>query len=383
MKVLVVDDDKSILELSKTYLEKIYGSLTVTTVNSADKALDMLQEYYFSAVVSDYQMPGMNGLKFLKEVRKRGNNITFIIFTGKGREEVAMKALNLGADRYIQKGDDLKSEYVVLAQAIKQSVERKNALRQLKRSEKEKTAILNSLSEVVVHQDQEGRIIWANQAFSEVVEKKLDTLTGHYCYKVWFDRDSRCKGCPIIGAYELGERKEAIIQSEENGIWYIRGEPVKDKNNEIVGMLEIAEDITKKRETKQRLKHIEKRFSSLVESSTSAVFIIKDNKITYHNRSTELITGHSKEELNGMNFTDLIAKEQKEVFQERIEAVKNTEIEITRFELKVIGKDGGERWLYLTMSHLGYEQEDSVMCNGVEITDQKYLEEALVRSAIP
>ena len=59
-------------------------------------------------------MPGMDGIKFLKAVRAQYPVLPFIIFTGRGREEVAMEALNCGADRYIQKGGDPKSQFTEL-----------------------------------------------------------------------------------------------------------------------------------------------------------------------------------------------------------------------------------------------------------------------------
>ena len=58
----------------------------------------------YDAIISDYQIPDMDGIEFLKKVRSSGNSIPFIIFTGKGREEVVIEALNAGADFYLQKG---------------------------------------------------------------------------------------------------------------------------------------------------------------------------------------------------------------------------------------------------------------------------------------
>ncbi|KXB06817.1 hypothetical protein AKJ52_01530 [candidate division MSBL1 archaeon SCGC-AAA382C18] len=84
----------------------------------------MFEEGDFDGVVSDYQMPGKDGLDLLKILREdKESDIPFIIFTGKGREDVAIEALNLGADRYLQKGGSPKSQYGVLAHAIKQEIE--------------------------------------------------------------------------------------------------------------------------------------------------------------------------------------------------------------------------------------------------------------------
>ena len=101
--LLYVDDEPGLLEIGKLFLE-VNGDFSVTTINSASAALDLLKEENFAAIISDYQMPEMNGITFLKKLKASGNTTPFIIFTGKGREEVVIEALNEGADFYLQKG---------------------------------------------------------------------------------------------------------------------------------------------------------------------------------------------------------------------------------------------------------------------------------------
>ena len=100
-RILVVDDEPTLLELNRIYLERS-GDLQVETTSSAVQGLDMLSRAPYDAIVADYEMPEMNGIAFLKEVRNRGMGIPFIIFSGRGREEVIIDALNSGAEFYIQ-----------------------------------------------------------------------------------------------------------------------------------------------------------------------------------------------------------------------------------------------------------------------------------------
>jgi DNA-binding response OmpR family regulator len=126
ISVLYVDDEPLLLEIGKLYLEK-YGQFQIDTRVSACDALEVMKTRSYDAVVSDYQMPEMNGIAFLKEVRAAWPALPFIIFTGRGREEVVIEALNCGADHYLQKGGELKSQFAELMHTITRSVERKRA----------------------------------------------------------------------------------------------------------------------------------------------------------------------------------------------------------------------------------------------------------------
>ncbi len=142
MKVLFVDDDSSVLKQAEVFLEEEDDRLDVETVASVEGGLELLEEHDFDAVVSDYQMPKKGGLEFLKTVREdMDSNIPFIIFTGKGREDVAMDALNFGANRYLQKSGSPKSQYGLLAKAIVQEVEYSIAEEKVEKSEKRYKAI--------------------------------------------------------------------------------------------------------------------------------------------------------------------------------------------------------------------------------------------------
>lgn len=97
-------------------------------MDSPRKGLEILESNSFDCIISDYQMTGIDGLEFLKKIRKDMEiDVPFIMFTGRGREEVAMESLNLGADRYIRKGGDPKSQYNILVDAIKNAYEKYRA----------------------------------------------------------------------------------------------------------------------------------------------------------------------------------------------------------------------------------------------------------------
>lgn len=126
ISILYVDDEPLLLNVGKMFLEKTAG-YSVTTVSSVRDALNQLSEKSFDAIVSDYQMQEVDGIEFLKLLRNSGNKTPFIIFTGRGREDLVIEALNEGADFYLQKGGDPKSQFAELKHKIKRAVQARRA----------------------------------------------------------------------------------------------------------------------------------------------------------------------------------------------------------------------------------------------------------------
>ncbi|HWQ63078.1 MAG TPA: PocR ligand-binding domain-containing protein [Methanospirillum sp.] len=124
--VLTVDDEPTLLEVGRLFLERM-SDITVETASSGKEALELLGGRPYDAIIADYDMPEMSGIELLHIVRSRFGDLPFILFTGKGRESVAIDALNAGADFYLQKGGDPRSQYVELASNVRQAVRRKLA----------------------------------------------------------------------------------------------------------------------------------------------------------------------------------------------------------------------------------------------------------------
>lgn len=121
MKVLLVDDDPLFLELSKTFLEVFYN-IASDTVDSAREALNKLEEDSYDVVISDYDMPFMDGITFLRTIRDKNINIPFVLFTGVDRDEIMPHAMENGASYFISKVGSPKAQYSELSKRIWQIV---------------------------------------------------------------------------------------------------------------------------------------------------------------------------------------------------------------------------------------------------------------------
>jgi PAS domain S-box-containing protein len=163
--ILYVDDEPELLNLGKIYLE-MQGDFIVDTCLSVKECLDAGDLIRYDAIVSDYQMPDMDGLAFLKLVRSDFGSLPFILFTGKGREEVVIEAINSGVDFYLQKGGAPKAQFAELAHKIKMAVERKRAVDERIESEKRLSTIFHaSPIHQMITEYESGRIIDINDRF--------------------------------------------------------------------------------------------------------------------------------------------------------------------------------------------------------------------------
>lgn len=160
MSVLCVDDEPGLAELTATYLERHDEQLTVTTAKSATEALDNLTQAEIDCIVSDYDMPGVDGIEFLEAIRADSPDLPFILYTGRGSEEIASKAVSAGVSDYMQKEGNT-DQYVVLARRVRNLVERKRAHDRRISAEQRSRTILETMPDAVLVLVR-GEIVYAN-----------------------------------------------------------------------------------------------------------------------------------------------------------------------------------------------------------------------------
>jgi PAS domain S-box-containing protein len=134
IRVMHVDDEPELTDLTATYLERESDRFEVATETAAEDGLDTLADRSPDCIVSDYDMPGMDGIEFLERVRETHPDIPFLLFTGRGSEQVASDAIAAGVTDYLQKGVGAE-QYELLANRITNAVEAAEARRRAERRE--------------------------------------------------------------------------------------------------------------------------------------------------------------------------------------------------------------------------------------------------------
>lgn len=175
--------------------------------------------------------------------------------------------------------------------------EQKQAEEALRTAYQEKAAVLDSMSELVIYQDMEHRVMWANKAAGESVGLAPEELAGRYCYEVWHQRTKPCEGCPVSRAHKTGQTEQGEMTTPGGRTGFIRAHPICNTEGQPVSVVEVVDDITERKS----LEYVLRIKDRAIESSTSAVaFTDLDGRITYVNEAFLQLWGYEhKEEVIG------------------------------------------------------------------------------------
>ena len=349
IRVLHVDDDSGFLKVAKSFLEA-QGPFEVETALSVEEALRKLGETEYDVVISDYHMSGKDGLQFLKELREKGNNIPFIIFTGKGREEVAIRALNLGADNYVDKHGDPETVYTELAHDILSAVEKVKAKEALLKSEEKYRSLVNNAGTAIAVSDLRGRLTYVNPALTGLWDYSAREMLG----RPWTDFlhvDDRVEVLRLFQEVIVSRKEPRTFEfrgiRKDGDVLYLMTKPTRfEINGKVLGFQAIIIDITERKKAEEELlKQKEKVEKYLNIVGNVVVALDSDGTITLLNRKGYEILGYKEGELVGKDwFETCLPKENKEEVKRFLKALMKGQVEpFEQHENSVLTRNGEKR----------------------------------------
>jgi PAS domain S-box-containing protein len=429
ISILHVDDEPTLLVISRLFIERD-TECRVTSCEKVRDALKLLEKEKFDIIISDYEMPDMNGIDFLIKVRSQAVYTPFIIFTGRGREEVVIDALNRGADYYLQKGGDPKSQYAELLHKIHQAVGRCRMELELKDSRQLQSDIISFLPEGMFAIDLNGRVIAWNKAMEEMTGLSAKTVMGKadYIYSIPFYEEQRPLLIDLVLKWDDNwAKKYSAIRREADKIvaeifishiyggkgafFWVVASPLYDSNGAVIGAIESLRNISDRIQTEVTLAETIQQYSNIIDKQDELIhkafpdvtgdieekgidadrarfrYIFNYFSVSYQsldetggimdtNAPWNRLLGYEHDEIIGRSFEEIWTPETRHLFAPLFAEFMKTGILLNK-EIHLVRKNGDQFVALLT----GRIQRDTntgrfirAHCVLHDITDQKQLE---------
>jgi PAS domain S-box-containing protein len=351
ISVLHVDDDAAFGELVSEFLTQENEKISVITVEDTNRGREVLATQDIDCIVSDYDMPEENGLEFLASVREKYEKLPFILFTGKGSEEIASQAISAGVTDYLQKNGGTDT-YTILANRIKNAVEQYRVERTARKTERRLHAITDSAADVIVNIGRDGVIRFVNPAVEdvfgytpdEVEGKSLSTLIPE---ELWDDqRDALARyletgtrsvnwdAIEVYGRHKDGSEIPLSVSYSEftlDGEVYFTG---------------IIRDISERVRLEQQLEKGERQLHELGDQLQEIVWVTDPTRehLLYVNPRYEEVWGRSIQSLfdDPMSFVEAVHPDDRERVKTLLDERPSVAYDI---EYRIVHPEVGTRWV--------------------------------------
>ena len=307
-RILHTDDSAADHEVTTWHLAKLEDTFKFEWAESGRQALQMLSRNEYDCMLSDFEMPGMNGLELLSAVREKYPDLPFIFVTGQGNENVAAQALRLGAYDYFTKGGGILA-YQQLHNCMLRAINaneyrrRERIAQNARRESDERYRILVESAQdgIVVIQDE--RILFANNRLCEIIRRDRDSVIGwhyselfhpHELAKITQRYHHRLSGGNPPVVYE-----SALINSEGDRVEIEISANIITLGGRKADLI-IIRDISSRKQEELALVMERQLLLSVQDANPVPSFVIdNDHKIISWNRACEELTGASRSELLG------------------------------------------------------------------------------------
>jgi PAS domain S-box-containing protein len=344
----------------------------------------------------------MDGIAFLKTVRASGNTIPFILFTGRGREEVAIQALNEGADFYLQKGGEPISQFTELEHQIRLAVNQRRAEVTIRDHDRRVADIINFLPDATFAIDRAGAVIAWNSAMEMMTGVKAAEILGKYNYAAanafYHERRPMLADLVLAPSEEFEKQKysytirdtatltaETTIERPGGTHTHLWGKASRllDEKGNLAGAIESIRDITDRKDIEDALKQEDAQLRQIIDLVPHMIFV-KDRDGRYllanravaegYNTTVAGIVGRPQAEFHGD------PEELRQMLADDREVMETGKIKFVPEE-PYIDSSGNHRFLQTTkvpFTTLGSNLR-AVLGIAIDITDRKHAEEVLRR----
>ncbi len=301
LKVVVIEDAEEDVFLMQRALEKGNLKVDIRTVCTSKDLSEALEKDDCDVILSDFNLPRMNGFDALRIRQEKTPHTPFIVVTGSIGEEAAIELMKAGADDYIIK-NNVKRLATAVRQAVRTSAMRKAKWRvqaRLKTANVMLTAIADGIQESLLLLSPSRKVLWANKSQLELLGLKLGDIRGRACHEVLFGNPAFCtppdRDCPLARA----GRGTSVIQTTGGRTEEIQAHPVKFREHGRPCFIHVGRDITKLQESRaeslRHLNRLQKLLRDTIEALSGTIELRDPYTAGHQKRVSHLATSIARE----------------------------------------------------------------------------------------
>ncbi|MFB6202345.1 MAG: PAS domain S-box protein [Halorhabdus sp.] len=300
IRVLLVDDQSDFADLTATFLERADDQFTVETASSVDCGLERIGDRPPDCIISDYNMPGMNGLEFLEAIRERDPDLPFILFTGKGSEAIAGDAISAGVTDYLQKSAGTE-QYELLANRIRNAVRTRREARRADRQQQlmRLTEFAGDSGGWELDRGSDTVLLTAGarRAIGRPDQAEIPLAEAIVLFHPADREDVRRT---LTEAFETGEELERRWRLQpsdrDERLIDMTITPVVESGGRVTKLRGAGHDITDREERRRDLE----TYETIIEALTDAVYVLdEEGRFTYVNDEFVELVGYDRETILG------------------------------------------------------------------------------------
>jgi len=380
--VLHVDDEPEFVDMAATFLERTGTGLEVITATSAPDGLAVLEDTAIDCVVSDYDMPEMDGLEFLEVVRDTHPDLPFILFTGMGSEAVASDAISAGVTDYLQKSGNT-GQYELLANRIENAVAQHEAEQRATEIDRRLRELTEATDDVFWMFDADwSELLFVNSAYEDVWGQSVAALEDDA--RAFLegihpeDRDRVRAAMATLSGGDPVEIEYRVDEREDYQRWvWVEGVPLTDADGTVQRVAGFVRDISDRKAREAELELRTRAMDAAPIGITITDPSQPDNPVIYANDSFQALTGYDEDEILGRNCRFLQGEDTDPDPVAELRAAVDAEAP-TSVELLNYRADGTPFWNRVTVAPV---HDDGEVTHFVgfqrEVTDRKEQETTL------
>jgi PAS domain S-box-containing protein len=273
LTVVIIEDEEAHFSLMKRAIAREFSSASVVHFLDATTCLERLDQINPTVIITDYLMPGMNGIEFLEVLNQQNIDPPVIMITGQGDENIAVRAIKSGAKDYLVKSGDF---FTLLPSVIERVVREKKLKQSLYASERRFQDLAESTFNWLWEMDVHGRYIYSNPVVETLLGYQTDEVIGKYFYDFFSNPDKQALKNKIFQIIEKIKpiwlfdtnfiRKDGLeVIMETNGV------PFLDDKGNLLGYRCISQDISERKRAETHIRNLSQQLINAQETERQMI----------------------------------------------------------------------------------------------------------------